>query len=177
MKGYPQMAVERADHPAVVHPGGAVTYRQLDERASRLAHVLRGLGVRPASASAVMLPNSIEFVECLAATAKLGVSALTLNWHLQADEVAWILDDSGAERAGHPRATCADVVEQVVADAPAAGRCGSATTTRSGWPPRPTSRFPTAGRRPWPVHLHLGHLGPTQGRRARRAWLIRPSWR
>jgi long-chain acyl-CoA synthetase len=117
MRGYPQTAVERADRPAVVHDGGVLTYAQLDERASRLAHVLRGLGVSAGERVALMLPNSVEFVETLAATAKLEVSALNLNWHLLADEVAWILDDSGATAlVAHTRLR--SQVDQVVTDRP-----------------------------------------------------------
>lgn len=41
-----------------------------------------------------MLSNSIGFVECLAASAKLEVLSLTLNWHLRADELSWILGDA-----------------------------------------------------------------------------------
>jgi long-chain acyl-CoA synthetase len=96
MSGYPDTAIERADHDAVVWPGGRRTYAALDDRASRLAHVLRGLGVDAGQRIAMMLPNSVELIETLAASAKLEVSVLMLNWHLRSDEVAWILDDSGA---------------------------------------------------------------------------------
>ncbi len=98
MNGYPENASSRAGHAALVSATGGrtCTYAELDQRASRLAHVLRGVGLEPGGRLATMLPNSFEFVEALAASAKLGVSALNLNWHLRAEEVAWILDDSGA---------------------------------------------------------------------------------
>ncbi len=96
MKGFAETAVGRADHTALIAGDRSRTYGELDDRAARLAHVLRGMGVGDGDRLAVMLPNGIEFVEALAASAKLGISVLTLNWHLRADEVAWILDDSGA---------------------------------------------------------------------------------
>ena len=43
-----------------------------------------------------MLPNSPEFVECWRPRPSWACPRLNLNWHLRADEVAWILDDSGA---------------------------------------------------------------------------------
>lgn len=95
MKGYPSNTATRGDHVAVVADDRAVTYRQLDERSSRLAHVLRGSGVADGSRLGIMLPNSIEFIESLAASAKLAAASLTINWHLRPDELAWILDDSG----------------------------------------------------------------------------------
>ena len=43
-----------------------------------------------------MLPNCVEFLECLAASAKLECAALSVNWHLAPDELAHVLADSGA---------------------------------------------------------------------------------
>jgi long-chain acyl-CoA synthetase len=85
---------------------------------------------------AIMLPNSIEFAEALAASAKVGAAVLTLNWHLKADEVAWILEDSGAsvlvthddlrpvveavtDRLGEPVVWVGDDYEDRLADASA----------------------------------------------------------
>ena len=96
MTGFAEIASTRPSHPAVVDGARITTYGELDERAARLAHVLAEAGVEPGGRVGVMLGNSTEFMECLAASAKLGASCLTLNWHLRADEVAWILDDSGA---------------------------------------------------------------------------------
>ncbi len=95
MGGYPQTTVERRAHTAVIDGDRSVSYGQLDERADRLAEVLSA-HLDDGDRLAVMLPNSIELFDAMAATAKLGVSALELNWHLKSDEVAWILDDSGA---------------------------------------------------------------------------------
>jgi long-chain acyl-CoA synthetase len=44
-----------------------------------------------------MLPNGIEFFEVALAASRLRVPFLGINWHLRADEVAWILADSGAD--------------------------------------------------------------------------------
>lgn len=95
MKGYPEHAAQRAGHLAVVCETEALTYGELDERAARLARVIWS-GPAPPATVAVMLPNCIEFIEVLAATAKLQCASLTLNWHLSADELAFILADSGA---------------------------------------------------------------------------------
>jgi len=92
--GYPRTASERRSHLAVACETESLTYGELDERSSRLAAVLSDLGVHAGDRLGIMLPNSIEFIECLAASAKLEVSSLTINWHLKADELAWILADS-----------------------------------------------------------------------------------
>lgn len=97
MGGYAATLNQRPDHLAVVCETESLTYAELDQRASALAHVLRAAGAEPGGRVAVMLPNCIEFVECLAATAKLRCASLTLNWHLRSEELSWILHDSGAQ--------------------------------------------------------------------------------
>lgn len=99
MKGYGGTLDACPDHLAVIDGERRLTYRRLHERASRLAHALTDAGVGFEGTDddrlGVMLPNSAEFVECLAASAKLGAASLTVNWHLRPDELAWIIDDSG----------------------------------------------------------------------------------
>ena len=67
VKGFPANLAERPDHRALVAGDRSLTYRELDERASRLAHALTELGVEEGDRLAVMLPNGIPFVEAMAA--------------------------------------------------------------------------------------------------------------
>ena len=115
MPGYEQTAVDRRDHTAVVCQSESLTYGELDDRSSQLAHLLRSAGAVAGSRVAIMLPNSIEFVECLAATAKLEVLSLTLNWHLRAEELSWILGDAEPSVLVADR-DLADCVEQANAE-------------------------------------------------------------
>ena len=94
MGGYPTTLAERPDHPAVICGSRERTYAQLHDRASRLGRVLMAAGVDRGDRVAIMLPNDIEFFECLAATAKLECASLTLNWHLAAEELAYVLEDA-----------------------------------------------------------------------------------
>jgi long-chain acyl-CoA synthetase len=96
VKGFPRNLEARPDHRAVVAGDRSLTYAELHERASRLARALQDAGLEAGGRLAVMLPNGIPFVEASAAAAKVGVAVVTLNWHLRAEEVAWILEDSGA---------------------------------------------------------------------------------
>ncbi len=86
----------RANRIAVRFETESLTFGELAERSAALAHALGAVGLSTGERLAVMLPNSIEFIECLAASARLEVACLTLNWHLRADELAWVLEDSGA---------------------------------------------------------------------------------
>src|ERR1700758_2287841 len=73
------------------------TYPELFARSLRLAAGLAELGVGAGDRIALLLRNSIEFLEASIATVPLGASAVPINWHWRHDEVAHVLGDSGAK--------------------------------------------------------------------------------
>jgi long-chain acyl-CoA synthetase len=73
------------------------TYAEFDARSSAIARVLASRGVGDSDRVAIMLPNSIEYFEAWSAIGKLKASVVLVNWHLKADELAYILNDSGAK--------------------------------------------------------------------------------
>ncbi|GGT07948.1 amino acid adenylation domain-containing protein [Nonomuraea spiralis] len=72
-----------------------LTYRELDERANRLAHRLRGLGVGPETPVAVLMERSAELVVTLLAILKAGGCYLPVHSAYPADRRQWIVDSSG----------------------------------------------------------------------------------
>jgi long-chain acyl-CoA synthetase len=75
--------------------GDAVrTYGELDRRARRLASVLKARGAGPSRPVAAVLPNGIEAFEVAVAAAMINAPYLPVNWHLKADELAYILTDA-----------------------------------------------------------------------------------
>jgi long-chain acyl-CoA synthetase len=77
--------------------GRFTTYPDLFGRALRAARGLRELGVGAGDRVALLLRNSIEFLEASIATVPLGASAVPINWHWRGDEIAHVLLDSGAK--------------------------------------------------------------------------------
>jgi len=75
--------------------GRRVTFAELNERVNRSAHVLRDLGVEQGDRVGLLMMNSLEFEETFFAVAKLGAVVVPLNWRLVADELVFILADSG----------------------------------------------------------------------------------
>jgi long-chain acyl-CoA synthetase len=73
------------------------TYPDLFERALRASSALEALGIGAGDRVALLLRNSIEFLEASIATAPLGASAVPINWHWRGDEIAHVLRDSGAK--------------------------------------------------------------------------------
>ena len=73
-----------------------LTYRELDERANRLAHRLLGLGVRRESPVAVLMERSIDLVVAILGIVKAGACYLPLHDSYPTERMQWVLDQSGA---------------------------------------------------------------------------------
>ena len=74
-----------------------ISYPEIQERIARAASGFRALGVRDGAPVGLMLRNDFAFFEASVAAAMLGSPVVPINWHLKADEVAYILADSGAQ--------------------------------------------------------------------------------
>ncbi|HVG20470.1 MAG TPA: amino acid adenylation domain-containing protein, partial [Blastocatellia bacterium] len=85
------------DADAIVFGDLRLTYRELDERANRLADALRGLGVGPEARVALLLERSIEMVVGVFAILKAGAAYVPLGTTLPAERLAFMLEDSQAE--------------------------------------------------------------------------------
>lgn len=81
---------------ALIHGRTRATYAQLHDRSTRLAHHLRGLGVRPGDRVAFLGPNHPAFLETLFAAGQLGAVFVPLNTRLAEPELRHCLTDSGA---------------------------------------------------------------------------------
>ena len=81
---------------AVSHAAGTLTYRELDERANRLAHRLARLGIGPEVRVAVCMERTPELVVALLAVLKAGGGYVPIDPAYPAERIAWMLEDSGA---------------------------------------------------------------------------------
>jgi acyl-CoA synthetase (AMP-forming)/AMP-acid ligase II len=77
--------------------GKRFTYKELDVRCNRFGNGLLGNGLAKGDRVATLLMNGSEFVEVFFGGAKAGGVIVPLNWRLVADELTFILTDSGAE--------------------------------------------------------------------------------
>ncbi len=73
-----------------------LTYRQLDERSTRLAHGLASLGVAPGEHVGLCMRNTIEHIESMLACYKLRAVPININWRYEASELAYVLEDADA---------------------------------------------------------------------------------
>ena len=84
------------DRVAVIYGGTVLTYAGLHQRVTRLAHGLRGLGVRRGDRVAYLGPNHPSFLETLFAAGTLGAVVVPLNARLAVPELARHLAGSGS---------------------------------------------------------------------------------
>ncbi|HEX8273712.1 MAG TPA: amino acid adenylation domain-containing protein [Longimicrobiaceae bacterium] len=106
--------------PAVVCGEDALTYRELDARAGRLARRLAALGAAPEVRVGICLERSAGMVVALLGVLKAGAAYLPLDPAYPADRLAYMLADSGARvlvtQASLRGLLPADGVEMVLVD-------------------------------------------------------------
>src|SRR5205823_4114495 len=86
------------EREAVVCGDRRLTYAELDERATRLAHALRTeLGVQPGDHVGLQLYDSTEHLEAMFACYKARAVPINVNLRYVADELRQVLDDAGAK--------------------------------------------------------------------------------
>ncbi len=107
-------ATNRANHIAVYHDQGQVTFRELLDRVDALATGLSGMGIGKGERICILAQNHLPYFELYSACAKLGILAYPINWRLTAEEVhriveraepcMMIIDDTTHELAAEERA-------------------------------------------------------------------------
>jgi long-chain acyl-CoA synthetase len=108
------------DAPALISNAGSRTFAELNQNANRLVRELRARGVRAGDALALMCSNRPEFGEVLFACQRAGLRITPVNWHLTADEAAYIVSDCEA-KALIADARFADAAARIAELAPGAG--------------------------------------------------------
>ena len=92
-----EQARDRPDAPALVFRGRTTSYEQLDDAVGRAAAAFVAGGIGPGDRVALMLGNVPEFVYALYGAWRAGAVAVPLNVMLTAEEVGYMLADSGAK--------------------------------------------------------------------------------
>jgi long-chain acyl-CoA synthetase len=73
------------------------TWTELADRSARVAHFLRDqAGLGPDEHVAVLMDNRVELIELILGAILAGIWITPINWHLHPEEIAYIIEDSGA---------------------------------------------------------------------------------
>lgn len=111
------------DAVALRHAGESLTYREMDDRANRLAHRLQRLGVGADTLVGIYLPRSCDVVVVMLAVLKAGGAYVPLDLGSPADRLALILGDAAPSLVVTSRGVEAGLpsgVRRLVLDAEAA---------------------------------------------------------
>jgi acyl-CoA synthetase (AMP-forming)/AMP-acid ligase II len=73
-----------------------ISWAELDPLLDKATNALLDLGLKPGERIGIFAPNSAETVLAYLAGLHAGVSSIPINFHLTAEEVAYILRDAGA---------------------------------------------------------------------------------
>ncbi|OBG78175.1 MULTISPECIES: non-ribosomal peptide synthetase [unclassified Mycobacterium] len=82
------------DAPALAFDGRSMTYRQLDEAANRLAHLLAGRGAGPGERIALLSPRSDKAIVSILAVLKTGAAYVPIDPALPAARIEFLLEDA-----------------------------------------------------------------------------------
>ncbi len=85
------------DAPALVHGDLVRTWRELDDRAARLAAHLDAAGVGPGAKLACYLYNGPEYLEATFAAFKVRAAPINVNYRYLEAELEYLLDNADAE--------------------------------------------------------------------------------
>ncbi|MEU0398710.1 amino acid adenylation domain-containing protein [Streptomyces sp. NPDC006197] len=92
-----EQAARTPDATAVVHENGTLTYRELDEQANRLAHLLRARGAAPGTLVGLCVERGVGMAVGLLGILKAGAAYVPLDPGFPSDRLTHMLQDSGAE--------------------------------------------------------------------------------
>ncbi|HET7228765.1 MAG TPA: amino acid adenylation domain-containing protein, partial [Longimicrobium sp.] len=92
-----EQAARTPESVAVSFGDDALTYRELDERANRLAHALARLGAGPEARVGICLERSAEMVVAVLGVLKAGAAYVPLDAAYPPARLAYMLDDSAAQ--------------------------------------------------------------------------------
>jgi len=94
---FEKQAASTPERTAAVFGAERLTYRELNERANRLAWTLRDKGVKPDRLVGVLLERSKEMLIGVLAVLKAGGAYVPIDPGLPGERIAYLLRDSGAE--------------------------------------------------------------------------------
>ena len=88
--------IDRADQPAFImaDSGAVVTYRELEARANRVAHLLADLGLERLDHYSIFMENNDRYLEVCSAGERSGLYFTCVNSYLTPDELAYIVNNS-----------------------------------------------------------------------------------
>ena len=144
---------------------GSLTYRELEARARGMALALDELGVEHGERVAIVSPNSGRFLTSYFGVSGYGRTLVPINFRLTSDEIAYVVQHSGASVLLYDP----DLADEVGSIKVAHRFCLDGVDDAALSHPQPTARCRGSGsprRTRLLRELHVGYHGAAQGRAA-----------
>jgi 3-oxocholest-4-en-26-oate---CoA ligase len=93
------------------------TYRELDERANRVAHSLQDHGIEPGAHVGILAHNCVEWLEVMIGCYKARAVPINLNFRYVAPELRYVVDNADLEVLVYERALSPLVAEALASPA------------------------------------------------------------
>jgi len=110
------------DREVIVCGDDRATFRQLEERANRLAHYFLSLGLQPGDHIGIYAFNSVEWVEAMIAAYKIRAIPININYRYVEDELRYLFDNADLVAVVHQR-QFAPRIANVLPDVPGLRHC------------------------------------------------------
>lgn len=91
------------EREALVCGDSRLTYAELEERANRFAHFLKGQGIKAGDHVGLYMYNCVEYLESMMACFKLRAVPVNVNYRYVKDELLYIFDNSNMVACIHHR--------------------------------------------------------------------------
>jgi amino acid adenylation domain-containing protein len=95
---FEMQAEQQPDAVALVYGTERISYRQLNERANRIAHALRADGIGPGQRVAIHCARSPAMLEAMLGVWKAGAAYVPIDPSYPAERIAFMLDDAQVAR-------------------------------------------------------------------------------
>jgi len=88
-------AIEKPNLEAIVCNGGRISWKEYDGQTDRAAQGLLNLGVKRGDRIGIYMPNWPEFLFVYLGAAKIGATAVPVNWSFTPQEIKFVINNAG----------------------------------------------------------------------------------
>ena len=92
-----EIAESKGDDLAISDEFAELTWTQVTGRQNQWIHAMRGLGLEAGEVVGLLGGNRHEWAEVIGANSCASWTTVPINWHFSADEIAYVLENSGAK--------------------------------------------------------------------------------